>query len=407
MERESNPMQPMCRSGCGFYGNPATDGLCSVCYKDSLRKKQQPPVSSTPVSVPSPQPSPTFSPAIVPTTNTAQPTVQSLQQSHNDVKEELSLKIEAIMYNLNGGSLKSSGRCGATSSSTVNRMKATEKTTLPAARRLRRKMPSSPNPRRVSAGALASAISLTKSMKSGSTLLTKANGGVRRAKNVGVASVSGVQPAYVVPSSSLATSPLLKKSSLSRKSGAGAFTTANIKGGAKAKITGARKVKFSSNVHTFPPSSSVNKRAASSIGSLQLKKRVKKLKHKTATTGGDNSLSSKINLSLAQQRSAILKRHVVHPHGTIIDVESPATTTTATAKTKPKVATKKATTGAKKAKKLRIKAGAGSIARQPVPAGYIRPSPRLAYSIPLPEARRDQASPIRPAKSKSVSVPFR
>lgn len=49
MERESNAM-PMCRSGCGFYGNPAQDGLCSVCYKDLLRKKQQPPVSSTPSS---------------------------------------------------------------------------------------------------------------------------------------------------------------------------------------------------------------------------------------------------------------------------------------------------------------------------------------------------------------------
>ncbi|BES96096.1 Zinc finger protein [Nesidiocoris tenuis] len=56
MERESNSMQALCRSGCGFYGNPSTDGLCSLCYKEALKKKQQPPQGAAPFGTSGPAP---------------------------------------------------------------------------------------------------------------------------------------------------------------------------------------------------------------------------------------------------------------------------------------------------------------------------------------------------------------
>ncbi|CAH3024935.1 unnamed protein product [Porites evermanni] len=56
MERGSDDTQQpsLCRMGCGFYGSSSSDGMCSKCFKDALRRKQSSPTTSPASMVSSP-----------------------------------------------------------------------------------------------------------------------------------------------------------------------------------------------------------------------------------------------------------------------------------------------------------------------------------------------------------------
>lgn len=40
-ENLTSPSPTLCTNGCGYYGNSAFDGMCSKCFKDTLKRRQQ------------------------------------------------------------------------------------------------------------------------------------------------------------------------------------------------------------------------------------------------------------------------------------------------------------------------------------------------------------------------------
>ena len=40
------PSTIQCRAGCGFYGSASFDGMCSKCFKDSVKRRQQNPATA-------------------------------------------------------------------------------------------------------------------------------------------------------------------------------------------------------------------------------------------------------------------------------------------------------------------------------------------------------------------------
>lgn len=50
--QQSHPT--FCRNGCGFYSAAGNEGLCSVCYKDHVKKKQAPPTNMPASLAPTP-----------------------------------------------------------------------------------------------------------------------------------------------------------------------------------------------------------------------------------------------------------------------------------------------------------------------------------------------------------------